>query len=196
MSPLTRQALLQLEPLPPLRPFYGHTARADGRLSDACFSQWWPCRFELNGVAYPTAEHFMMASKARLFGDREALDAILSAPSPAKAKALGRTVRHFDGARWEACRFDVVAAGSLAKFSQSAELAAYLRATGHEVLVEASPRDRIWGVGLGRDNPLLRDPARWRGENLLGFALMHARDVLEGRRQPVAPGPWARMVGE
>ncbi len=110
--------------------------------------------------------------------------------SPAAQKALGRTVRRFDDGVWARHRFDVVAFGSFAKFSQDEALRAHLLSTGDAVLVEASPRDRVWGIGLGRDNPLVQQPARWRGQNLLGFALVHARDVLRGVREAVAPGPW------
>jgi ribA/ribD-fused uncharacterized protein len=194
MLPTTLEALRASTDAFTFRPFYGHQPRADGRLGDACFSQWWPCRFVVDGVTYVTAEQFMMAGKARLFRDAEALERILAEPSPAKQKALGRAVRGFDGAHWERHRFDVVAFGSHAKFSQDEALKAHLLSTQDAILVEASPRDRIWGVGLGRENPLVHEPARWRGRNLLGFALVHARDVLRGARPPIDGGPWRRMV--
>ena len=160
------------------RPFYGHTPRAGGALSDACFSQWWRSRFVADGVTYETAEQYMMAAKARLFGDDDALERILAAEDPSKVKALGREVQGFDEARWAAARFDAVTAGSIAKFSSTPELRAYLLSTGDSVLVEAAPRDRIWGIGLGRENLLVAEPAKWRGLNLLGFALMRARELL------------------
>ncbi|MFO0597944.1 MAG: NADAR family protein [Myxococcaceae bacterium] len=159
-------------------PFYGHTPRADGALSNACFSQWWRCSFELDGVRYSSAEQFMMASKARLFGDREALARILAESDPAKVKQLGREVRGYDDAKWGAARFDAVTRGSVAKFASSAALRAFLLATGDAVLVEAAPRDRIWGIGLGRENPNVSKPEAWRGQNLLGFALVAAREQL------------------
>ncbi|MDX2015697.1 MAG: NADAR family protein [Myxococcaceae bacterium] len=190
MLPLDVESLRASTSAFTFRPFYGHERRSDGRVTDACFSQWWPSRFVVSGVTYVTAEQFMMASKARLFGDAEALERILSEASPAVQKALGRTVRRFDEALWARHRFEVVAFGSFAKFSQDEALRAHLLSTGRSVLVEASPRDRVWGIGLGRDNPMVQQPARWRGRNLLGFALVHARDVLRGDRTPVAPGPW------
>lgn len=162
------------------RPFYGHTPRADGALSDACFSQWWRSRFEADGVTYATAEQYMMAAKARLFGDRSTLAQILAEEDPSKVKALGRQVNGFVESAWAAARFDAVTAGSIAKFSSSLELKAYLLSTGDDVLVEAAPRDRIWGIGLGRENPLVNEPSRWRGLNLLGFALVRARESLRG----------------
>ncbi len=160
------------------RPFYGHTPREDGRLSDACFSQWYRSDFEIAGVKYSTAEQYMMAEKARLFGDEEVLAKILKLVDPSPVKELGREVRGYDDAKWEARRFDAVTEGSLAKFSATPEMKAYLLSTGDEVLVEAAPRDLVWGIGFGRDNPLVREPAKWRGRNLLGFALMRARSQL------------------
>jgi ribA/ribD-fused uncharacterized protein len=162
-----------------LRFFWGHQARA-GEITAACFSQWWPCRFVVDGVAYPSAEHFMMASKARLFGDEESAAKILAAPDPAKAKALGRAVRGFDQARWVAERFGLVTRGNVAKFGQNDELRRFLVATGEAILVEASPTDTVWGIGLAADSPDARLPSRWRGSNLLGFALMAARAELRG----------------
>lgn len=161
------------------RPFYGHTPRADGKLSDACFSQWWKSPFVVDGVRYATAEHFMMASKARLFGDEQALAKILASEDPSEVKAIGREVKGFVDTRWAAARFDAVTQGSIAKFSSTPELKAYLLSTGDEILVEAAPRDRIWGIGLGRENPLVKDPSGWRGLNLLGFALVRARAALK-----------------
>lgn len=181
MTPLTRETLiaaLQAGRRFEFIPFFGHTPREDGALSNACFSQWYRAPFEVGGVRYETAEQFMMAEKARLFGDHEVLGQILAEPDPSKVKALGRAVRGFDGAKWEARRFDAVTEGNVAKFSSTAALKAFLLATGDAVLVEAAPRDQIWGIGLGRDNPLVREPVKWRGRNLLGFALMRARAAL------------------
>jgi ribA/ribD-fused uncharacterized protein len=160
--------------------FWGHTPRADGRLSDACFSQWWASQFEIEGVTYKTAEHWMMASKARLFEDAEALEQILAADTPAKAKKLGRGVRGFDESRWKKERFEIVTRGSVAKFSSTPELRKYLLGTGNAILVEASPYDRVWGIGLSRDHSDARDPFKWQGSNLLGFALIRARAILLG----------------
>ena len=87
-------------------------------------------------------------------------------------------MRGYDDARWGARRFDAVTEGSVGKFSSTAELEAYLLGTGDAVLVEAAPRDQVWGIGLGRDNPLVAQPAKWRGKNLLGFALMRARALM------------------
>ncbi|MFF4651963.1 NADAR family protein [Streptomyces sp. NPDC001380] len=165
--------------------FWGHRPQRDGSLGAGCLSQWWPSPFTVDGTAYASAEHWMMAGKARLFGDADAAERILAARTPAEAKKLGRLVRGFDGAVWERERFGLVVAGSTAKFGQDTALRAYLLGTGSRVLVEASPVDRIWGVGLAADDERAADPSRWRGLNLLGFALMEARRVLAGG--PSAP---------
>lgn len=158
--------------------FWGHRPRKDGALSDSCFSQWWGCRFEADGEVYTSAEQYMMAQKAKLFGDEEMRRAILQTDDPSSAKKLGRKVRGFDEAQWKSARFDIVTHASLAKFGQDEGLKRYLLATREEVLVEASPTDRIWGIGLGRDDPRAADPHTWQGLNLLGFALCRAREML------------------
>ncbi|MER5256846.1 MULTISPECIES: NADAR family protein [unclassified Streptomyces] len=158
--------------------FWGHTPRRDGTLGASCFSQWWQSPFTVDGVEYGTAEHWMMAAKARLFSDPEAETAVLTARTPAEAKKAGRLVRGFDGAVWERERFGIVVEGSVHKFASTDALRSFLVGTGERVLVEASPVDRIWGIGLAADDEAAQDPERWRGLNLLGFALMEARDRL------------------
>ncbi|MBF6543261.1 NADAR family protein [Nocardia brasiliensis] len=160
--------------------FWGHQPERDGRPGRGCLSQWWPVRFTLGGAHFESAEHYMMWGKAVLFGDTENAARVLAAPTPKEAKELGRQVRGFDSGVWRAHRFETVVRGNVAKFGQHAELAAYLLGTGDRVLVEASPVDRVWGIGLAADDPRAEDPAQWRGLNLLGFALMAARAQLRG----------------
>lgn len=155
--------------------FWRGTPSPDGRTTDACFSQWWMGDFVVDGVSYANAEQWMMAGKARLFGDEEVLAEILAAHDPGTIKALGRKVRGFDEGLWRARRLDLVTEGNVAKFSQDEALRAHLLGTGDAVLVEASPLDRVWGIGLAANHPDAGDPRRWRGLNLLGFALMRAR---------------------
>jgi ribA/ribD-fused uncharacterized protein len=155
--------------------FWGHTPKRLDQVDASCLSQWFPCSFVIDGVTYPSAEHYMMAEKARLFGDAEALGRVLGAASPADAKKIGREVRRFDATAWGRARFAAVVRGNVAKFGQRPELTAFLRGTGDKVLVEAAPRDRVWGIGMGASNPDARSPERWRGANLLGFALMETR---------------------
>lgn len=159
--------------------FWGHTPSKDGSLIKTCFSQWWAAHpFTHEGVQYATAEHFMMAGKARLFHDNPTLSRILSAKSPAEAKKLGRLVQGFDDIAWKAARWDIVVQGNLAKFGQHSDLKAFLLQTGDKVIVEASPFDRIWGIGMGAENPNATNPVQWKGLNLLGFALMEVRERL------------------
>jgi ribA/ribD-fused uncharacterized protein len=161
--------------------FWGHQPTKDGRLTSSCFSQWWPAPFAVDGSRYPTAEHWMMAAKARLFGDEQMAVRILEAGSPKQAKQLGREVKGFDGAIWDREKRDVVAEGSFQKFRQNKDLAEFLLSTRDHVLVEASPVDRVWGIGLAADDKKAANPLLWRGENLLGFALMRARDRLRDK---------------
>lgn len=161
-------------------PFYGHADEPDGSVGPGCLSQWYPAPFTVEGHEFATAEHFMMWRKAILFDDPEVGARIVAAGSPKDAKALGRQVRGFEQDTWVAHRYDIVVAAGTHKFGQHDALRRYLRSTGDRVLVEASPRDRVWGVGLGKDNPDAHDPRRWRGLNLLGFALGDVRNVLSG----------------
>lgn len=162
--------------------FWGHQPPKDGGVSASCLSQWWPSSFEVDGVSYPTAEHYMMSEKARLFGDETNADKILAAQHPGEAKALGRQVTGFDEDAWVASRYDIVVRASFAKFDQNPRLREFLLGTANRVLVEASPLDRVWGIGLTADDDRAQNPAQWRGLNLLGFALMEARSALKPMR--------------
>jgi ribA/ribD-fused uncharacterized protein len=160
--------------------FWGHTPKGPG-LGPWILSNWFLSPFVIDGLEYPTNEHWMMAEKARLFGDEVALARVLRAASPGEAKAIGREVRGYDDARWAAVRFAAVARGCEAKLRQNEAMGEYALRTGDAVLVEASPRDRIWGIGMSASHPDATDPRRWQGENLLGFALMKARAALAAR---------------
>lgn len=142
------------------------------------FGQWTPSRFVVDGVTYGCAEQFMMAEKARLFGDEATRAKILATDSPRDYKALGRSVAGFVQAVWDRECLEIVVRGNRAKFGQNPDLRAALLATGDKLLVEASPLDRVWGVGLRADDPRIHDPASWRGQNRLGEALMRVRAEL------------------
>lgn len=163
------------------RYFWSHRPREDGKLSDACFSQWWPARFVIEGQEYSSAEQWMMTSKARLFGDEEIAERMMAISDPADIKALGQRVRGFVQKTWDAACFDIVTKGNIAKFGQDGSLKNYLLDTGNDVLVEASPKDLVWGIGFRRDAPEASQPHAWRGLNQLGFALMRTRAVLRGQ---------------
>jgi ribA/ribD-fused uncharacterized protein len=121
--------------------FWGHTVRPDGVVTATCLSQWYPAQFVVDGVAYPSAEHFMMAEKARLFGDAAMRERVLAARSPAQAKALGRQVSGFDDAAWNAARFAIVVAANEAKFAQHPRLRVLFAALAG---LGGVPLDRLW----------------------------------------------------
>lgn len=158
--------------------FWGHRPERDGSVGKGCLSQWWPCSFVVDGQRFASAEHYMMWRKALLFGDVSVAARVLAAASPGEAKALGRVVTGYDDAAWVASRLSVVVEGNLAKFGQDEALRTYLVGTGSRVLVEASPQDRVWGIGLTATDPRAADPASWLGLNLLGEALMEVRSRL------------------
>ena len=157
--------------------FWGHHSKP-GQLSKACFSQWFPCSFEVDGKVYNCAEQYMMAEKARVFGDLPVLTKILAASDPKEIKALGREVEGFSVEKWDAVSKDIVVKGNLHKFAQNADLCAFLLHTAGKILVEASPYDTIWGIGMKESEPGITDPHNWKGRNRLGFALMEVRDAL------------------
>ena len=141
-------------------------------------SQWHPARFVVGGVGYNCCEQYMMAEKARVFGDAAVLAKILASSSPRDQKAFGRKVHGFDGDVWNGVCRGIVYAGNLARFGQDDEMRRTLLATGERTIIEASPVDRIWGVGLAPDDPRAQDPSHWRGTNWLGLAQMQVRDAL------------------
>ncbi|GAA1011254.1 hypothetical protein Aple_058820 [Acrocarpospora pleiomorpha] len=159
--------------------FWGHRPARDGSVGAGCLSQWWPAEFTEDGHLFRTAEHYMMSHKAWLFGDEATAAEVLAAGTPGEAKALGRKVRGFDDEVWTAHRYPIVVRASIAKFGQNSDLKAFLLGTRERVLVEASPLDRIWGIGLAAQDPAAASPTTWKGLNLLGFALMDARDALQ-----------------
>lgn len=121
-----------------------------------------------------------MAGKARLFEDYDILEQIHVAPDPKTAKALGRQVKNFDKRTWDNNCVEIVLQGNLAKFEQNEELHEFLKTTDGTIVVEASPRDRIWGIGMGATNENANNPKKWRGKNLLGFLLTDVRQRLAG----------------
>lgn len=145
--------------------FWGHQKKNVNEISKSCFSQWYEASFIINCQKYLSAEHFMMAEKAKVFNDDETHIKILKASNPGAAKRLGREVKNFDEDLWIKKRFEIVVNGNIAKFTQNVALKEYLINTGNKILVEASPVDRIWGVGLAADNPEIQDPNKWNGLN-------------------------------
>lgn len=160
--------------------FWGHTNKNNEEVSKSCFSQWFESSFTVEGIRYKTAEHWMMAQKALLFGDKAIFEKVIHCNTPHEAKALGRKVLNYDEVIWENKRFELVKLGNIHKFSQNQSLGTYLLNTQDRILVEASPFDAIWGIGLAESSKDIGNIYAWKGLNLLGFVLMETRDYLKG----------------
>ena len=158
--------------------FWGHQPAPEGSMTKSCLSQWWMEDFWSIADTYLCMEQYMMAGKAALFSDQEIRKEILACSDPKQIKALGRKVRGFDQKVWDRFKYAIVLNGNWCKFSQNRDLREFLLSTGDSVLVEASPYDNIWGIRLAASSPEAQDPMKWRGQNLLGFALMEVRDEL------------------
>lgn len=156
--------------------FWGHIPAKGGQITESCLSQWWKCNFMENGVVFCCAEQYMMYKKALLFEDYEYACKILESKDPKEIKEYGRLIRNFNEEQWNLNKQEIVVQGNILKFSQNAELREYLRNTNAKILVEASPYDRIWGIGMKKGTAAIFDPLSWKGENLLGFSIMEARD--------------------
>jgi len=144
------------------------------------FSQWYSHDMIIDGVPYNCCEQYMMAEKARLFGDEAALKKIMALKDPKDQKACGRTVKNFDKVKWDAACKTIVYRANMAKFSDP-ELNEYLMSFGDDEIVEASPYDTIWGIGLGENDPRALDKSKWRGSNWLGEVIMQVRNDLRGK---------------
>ena len=175
--------------------FWGHQPAEDGSITKSCLSQWWMEDFYAMADSYLCMEQYMMAGKAQLFGDSEIREQILKCSDPRQIKALGRKVRGFDQKVWDKFKYAIVLNGNWCKFSQNRDLREFLLSTGDSVLVEASPYDNIWGIRLAASSQEAQDPTQWRGQNLLGFALMEVRDELRRVTQNEMLCDWS-MVWE
>lgn len=142
------------------------------------FSQWHPVGFEIDGIKYRTAEHYMMWRKAMLFGDEETAEKILAVKHPRDVKALGREVKNFDSKVWADNCQQAVYDGNYAKFTQNKMMLQAMKDTKGVELVEASPYDKIWGIGLAANDPKALNRDTWEGENLLGVVLNALREKL------------------
>ena len=158
--------------------FWGHQPAVDGHLTNSCLSQWWKSKFWSNVDNYCCMEQYMMAKKAELFCDKDILQQILSCEEPKQIKLLGCKIKNFNEEVWNEVKYTIVLYGSFMKFTQNADLKEFLLSTGNSILVEASPFDGIWGIKMRESDENARNPMKWRGENLLGFALMEVRDEI------------------
>lgn len=140
------------------------------------FSQWSKSTFAINGIVYNCAEQYMMAQKALIFRDQEIYDLIMKSDSPREQKKLGRKVRNFVESTWDKESWRVVYRGNKEKFRQNFDLYCLLKDTAGTTIVEASPYDTIWGIGLDKEDPLAQERKTWKGQNRLGQILTSLRD--------------------
>ena len=140
-------------------------------------SQWAPTPFYEKGIKYNTAEQYMMSSKAMVFNDAETLKKIRNTTDPKRQKSLGRKVKGFSDDVWDKYKYQVVKKANLLKFSQDENLMKMLIDTYPKIIVEASPYDVIWGIGMNANEEGINDEKNWRGTNLLGKVLMEIRDI-------------------
>lgn len=173
--------------------FWKHISVKDGGITKSFLSQWWMGEFWSVAHSYCCMEQYMMEQKAELFGDEEICQQILACQEPRQLQALGRKVRNFDQALWDQAKYSIVLNGNWCKFSQCRALRDFLLSTGDRILVEVSLCDAIWGIRLSADSPDAQDPLKWRGQNLLGFALMEVRDELRRVTQNESLCDWSMV---
>jgi len=140
------------------------------------FSNWYTCRFEYEGHEFYNTEQAFMWAKANYFNDFEMADLILNTPNPRECKKLGRRVRNFNTESWALASFAIMTNVNISKFAQNEDLGDILISTGNRTLVEASPYDKIWGIGMNMLDDDCLDELKWNGMNLLGQALTFIRD--------------------
>jgi hypothetical protein len=140
------------------------------------FSNWHPSEFTVQGMTFNCGEQWMMYGKAKLFGDDEAAALIMNSKDPREIKKLGKTVKNFDLEEWTNMSHELVKLGLREKYMQNEPLYLLLMSTGDTTLVEASPYDKIWGIGMSEDHPDVNDESKWQGENRLGVVLTELRD--------------------
>lgn len=146
---------------------------------NSIFSNFYHCSFEFKGLSFKSSEQAFMFCKARHFGDTSSITKILEATTPKEAKKLGREVNGFDNTEWEKVRYQYMVEVLVAKFEQNDRLKKQLLSTGEKELVEASPYDKQWGIGIHWEDEAAFDKTNWKGLNLLGKALMEVRTTLK-----------------
>ena len=144
------------------------------------FGNWFPSQFVVNNTTYSCVEQHLMHRKACLFQDDATADAIMATTDPRMHKKLGRQVKNFSNDVWNTHKDKILYEGLMCKFSQNLQFKQILLATGDKTLVEASPLDKIYGIGIDRKHPDATNPSQWRGQNLLGNTLMEVRRDLQG----------------
>lgn len=158
--------------------FYGHT-NDKKEINKSSLSQWYIKDFKENDLIFNCMEKYMMYNKALLFDDKNIANEILNTNHPKAIKELGRKVKNFNDEAWDKMKYKIVFTGNYYKFSQNTDLRNFLLSTKNKVLVEASPYDKVWGIKMRYDDENIENPFFWKGENLLGFALMQVRDEIK-----------------
>jgi ribA/ribD-fused uncharacterized protein len=143
------------------------------------FSNWNLGAFTVEGRTFNCAEQFMMFTKATLFGDLSTADRIMVESNPRKQKALGRQIQGYVDTVWQSQAEDLMFPGLFAKFTQDPDRKAAILATDNTLLVEASPDDVVWGIGLEESDPRCLDPKEWLGQNKLGRVLTRVREAIK-----------------
>lgn len=143
-------------------------------------SNWYVSEFKIDSIKFSSMEQYMMYKKAIVFNDTKIAKEILETTDVSKIKALGRKVSNYDDTYWNGVRQIIIYKGLLEKFSQNEDLKERLLNTGNDILAECAVQDKIWGIGLSMKDVNRWDMEKWRGENLLGFALMMVREELRG----------------
>lgn len=145
------------------------------------YSQWYQAPMRIDGVLYNCCEQYMMHQKALFFGDTETAEKIMLTSHPRDQKQLGREVKNFNKDRWDKVNLQIVYKGNYAKFTQNEDLKKQLLETGNKILVEASPYDQIWGIGMGEEENGVDNPINWKGQNLLGWAITLVKQELQNQ---------------
>ena len=143
-------------------------------------SNWYLSEFKIDSIKFSSMEQYMMYKKAIVFNDNKIAKEILETKDVSKIKALGRQVSNYNDTHWNGVRQIIIYKGLLEKFSQNEDLKKRLLNTGNDILAECAVQDKIWGIGLSMKDVNRWDMEKWRGENLLGFALMMVREDLRG----------------
>ena len=142
-------------------------------------SNWYLSDFKIDSIKFSSTEQYMMYKKAIVFNDNKIAKEILETTDVSKIKALGRQVSNYNDTYWNGVRQIIIYKGLLEKFSQNKDLKKRLLNTGNDILAECAVQDKIWGIGLSMKDVNRWDMEKWRGENLLGFALMMVREELQ-----------------
>ena len=145
------------------------------------FSQWAPSVFSIEGITYNCAEQYMMAKKALLFKDKEQLQKIMNSDHPRDQKYYGRQVKDFDTEKWDLVYKKYIYEANYAKFTQNKAMLDELISYGDREIVEATPTDKIWGIGLAVDDPKIHDKSNWQGTNWLGEVIMRVKTDIESK---------------